>query len=280
MSCAKGCAPEAVITTATVAAETDVNGRLDWYARLPIAIPARPCTTDPNAVIGFHEYQGGYYFAVVDLTGKLIDLGELSVPENVGPHTRKGRTSDNFAFEMAWAMLRQSQMDNYKAYIGVENTAWKREKVELSADKNRETFAFPRERIFEIARYKAAREGLLLPEKVRGVAPSRDCGNCGHRAQNDTAIRWRPVVHCFHCQALDQSHSLERIADAEGVKHLHCTQCRRIWNIEEPQLKCSRCRILQHAQYNASLVVARRALDQLASDHQSAMESDDNDVVL
>jgi hypothetical protein len=277
-----GCAPTAVITTATIKPESDTNRRVHWYAHLPVPIPTHPCLTNPKAVIGFHEQKGHYYFAVIDLLGKLIDVGELAVPEHVGEHTRRGRTSDNFAFEMAWAMLRQSRTDSYTAYIGIENTDWKRGTIALSANENREVFAFPRERIFEIVKYKAAQEGLLIPTKVRGVAPTRDCGHCGHRMDHTNTIRLRPVQRCFSCQALDRSHSLEPVVNAiTGNKQFSCRGCHRIWEAKEPQFKCTHCRTQQHSQYNAAITVARRALDRLvAGDDDLEVDDGGSDALL
>jgi hypothetical protein len=277
-----GCAPEAVITTATIKSESDTNRRVQWYAHLPDPIPTHPCLTNPKAVIVFHEQKGHYYFAVIDLLGRLIDVGELAVPEHVGEHTRHGRTSDNFAFEMAWAMLRQSRTDSYTAYIGIEDTDWKRGTIALSANENREVFAFPRGRIFEIVKYKAAQEGLLIPTKVRGVAPTRDCGHCGHRMEHTNTIRLRPVQHCFSCRTLDRSHSLEPVVDAiTGSKQFSCRGCHRIWEAKEPQFKCTHCRTQQHSQYNAAITVARRALDRLvAGDDDLEVDDGGSDALL
>jgi hypothetical protein len=263
-----GCAPEAVISTAGIVREDSRAGQPNWYVHLPVPIPTQPCTTIPDAVIGLHEHGGNYFFAVIDLDGKLIDIGEIVVPDHVGPETAKGQTSDNFAFEMARAMFRQSMTQAYTAYIGVEKTGWKRGQMSTSAAENRERLAFPRERIFEIACYKATMSGQLVPKHIGGVAPTRDCANCGYRYADDHGVRSRAVQHCFHCHALNMRHTLMPTTTRNNQAGVRCTGCNRVWSTKEFQFRCTRCGWQQHAKYNAAVVVARRTLDDLVESKQ------------
>lgn len=271
------CAPEAVISTATIIAEQRSFGRTSWYVHLPVPQFAHPCKTRPNAIIGLHEHQGQYSFAVTDFDGTVIDIGEISIPDHVGPKTRKGQTSDNFAFEVAWAIIKQSRTTQYVAYIGIEDTAWKREQVSIGADENREKFAFPRERIIEIVQYKAATEGLLVPIRVRRIAPTRDCGHCGHRAEVGSAIRLYAVKHCFYCWAFGIRHDLTSEVSMAGDVVQRCTTCSRTWKVKEPKYTCLRCGWEQHARYNAAIVAARRMLDQLGN--QASIQDVQSDEV-
>lgn len=271
------CAPEAVISTATIVAEHHSLSRISWYAHLPVPQFVRACTTRPNAIMGLHEHQGQFFFAVIDFDGTVIDLGEISIPDHVGPKTRKGQTSDNFAFEVAWAIIKQSRTTNYIAYIGIEDTAWQREQISISADENRGRFAFPRERIIEIVQYKAATEGLLMPIRVRRVAPTRDCGYCGHRAEVGSAIRLYAVKHCFYCWAFGIRHGLVSEVTMAGEVVQRCTTCSRTWEVKEPKYTCLRCRWEQHARYNAAIVAARRMLDQLGN--QASLQDVQSDEV-
>lgn len=275
-----GCAPEAIISTATIVRVENSAKSRDWYVHLPIAIPTRPCITSPNAVMGLHEHQGCYSYAVVNLESQLIDIGVIVAPEHVGPQTLKGQTSDNFAFEMAWGILRQSSSKAYSAYIGFENTGWKRRQVSISTSENRERFAFPRERIYEITRYKAAIEGQLEPIKISGVAPTRDCGHCGHRYEDDHGIRLRSVQHCFHCHSLGLSHTLRQVEAVNREKGYRCTRCARIWGVKEPQFKCMRCGWQQHAAYNTAIVVARRTFYRLVEtgQHEEPNTNEESDL--
>ncbi|HEU4329030.1 MAG TPA: hypothetical protein VFS21_38180 [Roseiflexaceae bacterium] len=172
-------------------AKDDPNGRGhdEWFAHLPVSISTPPCQVQPNAVTGFHEREGKFYFATIDLQGQLLDTGEVIVPSHVGIHTLRGKTSKNFAYEIAWNIVRQSRSEQYTACIGIEDTSWKRDNVEVSAERNRQVFAFPYERIVTIAQLKIAQEGMLPLTQIRGVAPSRDCGYCGERLKSGSNIR-------------------------------------------------------------------------------------------
>lgn len=270
------CAPEAAITTAKIVEKLGSLRHVDWYVHLPVLIPLPPYTTQPNAVIGFHEHQGNYYFAALDLTGKLIDIGEVKGPDKVGPQTTKGKRNENFAFEMAWAMVRQSQTKRYRAYMGVEDTSWKRKKISIRPEENTEKFAFPRQRIIEIATYKTAMSGMLVPVSIRYVAPMRDCGRCGHRVMDEQGVRWHAVRSCFHCQTLGLKHTLIASETVDGIQQMQCSRCKRLWAGKEPCFRCPRCRWKQYVRYNTAIVVARRTLESLITDEHVLDKGEDN----
>lgn len=238
-------------------------------------LPAPTETAPLDAVIGLHEHEGIFYYAVLDLDGKLLALGEINLHDFVRPKRKDGMTNDNFAFETAAHILRRSMTrqyfhtfrDNpkrYTAYIGIEDTGWKQALVGTEAAANRQNVSLPRQRIIEIVNYKAVQHGLPTPLSVRGIAPSRDCGHCGARIESGSGIEKRPVTHCFHCQTLGIEHELIWSEDTAGNKEAQCTRCGRKWQEEEPQFKCPHCRTQQHARYNTALATAHRTVDVLA----------------
>jgi hypothetical protein len=254
------CAPKAALGTALITSKVNSHGHDEWFAHLAIPRPTPPCQVQPDAVIGFHEHKGQFFFAVVSLQGQLLDIGEVEVPKHVSAGTLKGATSDNFTYEMVWRLLRLSRMEHYTACVAIEHTGWKRE-VDTSADLNRQRFAFPRERIMTVAAFKAAQEGLLPPVKVRGVAPSRDCGRCGHRLDH-SGVSLRRIHQCPHCAALGLPATTERIETHDGVTY-QCVSCHRVWEERIPHFKCQQCGTQMYAPYNAAIAVARHVLTEL-----------------
>ena len=266
------CQPKAAITTATITEGFDHLGRRTWYANLSIPVATKPVATRPNAVVGFHEYRGRYYYAVIDLEGNVIEIGKVPIKRNVHPETPRGHTSDNFAFETAWSLVRLCQAKEYTAVIGIEDTAWKAATVSIDSEENRENFAHPRERIVQIAEYKATTHGFLKPIKVKQVAPSRDCGHCKHRIVGRSGIQIRAVQCCFHCLALGKEHQLTRVEGEQGNAQFVCTTCGQHWDLKEPVFKCPQCGKQQHARLNAAIVVARRLLNRLGEGGEQGVE--------
>jgi transposase len=224
-------------------------------------------------VIGFHEHEGTFYYAVIDLEGTVLALGEVDLPPFVRPKHDRAMTTDTFAFETAVRMVRRSMTRQYArtfqdhpppytAFIGIEDTGWKRDHVGTDAADNRQRVSLPRQRIIEIVTYKAVLQGLPAPRSISGIAPSRDCGHCGARMEA-SAVQQRAVTHCFHCATLGIEHTLERHEDTKGNTQMQCTACRRIWQKEEPQFKCQHCRTQQHARYNTALATVHRTVDRL-----------------
>jgi hypothetical protein len=263
--------------------ERDTAGRVDWFAHLSVPVQTPPCDRPIQEMIGFHEYEGQYFFARIDLDGQVVAFGEITLPEAVTPNTADGMTNDNFAFETAVRMVRQSiRQDDaagseggvrtYGAFIGIEDTGWKRTRVDTDAATNRQHVSIPRERIIHLVTYKAAMEGMPPPRVVKGVAPSRDCGQCGYRIEGDTGVHRRPVTHCFACAACHRAHTLTAVTDEEGNECWQCSTCGRIWQQQEPQYRCRRCGYQQHARYNAALVTVKRTLQQLVEGNEKEEE--------
>jgi predicted RNA-binding Zn-ribbon protein involved in translation (DUF1610 family) len=274
-----------LISTARIVSRKRTSQRTDWYAHLPVPLPAPTHTATLDAVIGFHEHEGTFYYAVLDLDGKLLALGDVELPDFVRPKGKDGMTNDNFAFETAAHILRRSMTrqyshtfrDNpkrYTAFIGIENTGWKQDLVGTKAANNRQNVSLPRQRIIEIVTYKAIRHGLPTPLSVKRIAPGRDCGHCGARIESGSGIEKRPVTHCFHCQTLGIEHELTWSEDTAGKKSAQCTRCGRKWQEEEPQFKCPHCRTQQHARYNTALATVHRTVDMLVGRTRNTPDSE------
>jgi len=256
------CAPAAAIGTATITSKVNGHGHDEWFAQLAIPTPTPPCEVVPTGVIGLHEHEGQLFFAVVDYAGQLLDIGEIAIPKHVGPQTRKGKTSKNLAYEIAWQIVRQSQTQRYLASIAIEDTDWKREASNTSAEQNRQRFAFPREKIMSLTALKAAQSGMLPPVPVKWISPTRDCGRCGHQLER-SGVRLRSNRRCPHCIALGKPANLELEETPEGVSY-QCPSCQRIWEPKIAQFKCPECGHQQYAPYNTAISVARAMLAQLS----------------
>jgi hypothetical protein len=266
------CAPPAVLTTATIGIEQDEQGWQEWYVFLPIPVSVPTCNMLPDAIMGVHEDQGRYYYAVMSFNGQALEVGEILLPAHVGPNTRRGKTSDNYVYELAHAIVRQSQKQSYHAYIGVEDTSWKSASVDVSAAINRARFAVPRQRIIEVVELKAAQSGTLVPDVIPGISPVRDCGTCGHRFE-ESRVRDLRVTTCFHCQLGGQRHTLTAMSDPEGSKYWICSHCGRTWQEMEPVFSCSHCGVRMYAHYNTALVTARRTMTRMIESQNSTSAS-------
>lgn len=257
------CAQTAVLTTAAICMEEDNNGWPEWYVRLPVRIPVPPCGVLPTAIMGVHEDEGRYYFATTSFTGQLIEVGEISIPSHIRQETQRGNVNDNYVFELAHAIVRQSQQYTQRAFIGVEDTNWKRGKIAVSASDNRIRFSVPRQRTIEILQYKTAQAGILVPELVSGISPVRDCGSCGHHYE-ESRVRELRVHSCLYCQMQGQRRTLIINTGSGDTQRLICSHCGRSWAIKEPIFSCARCGVQVYAHYNTALAVARSTMLRLA----------------
>lgn len=272
------------IARVDVLSERDASGRVAWFTHVAVPVQAPACDLPIRKIIGFHEYEGRQYFAVIDLDGHLVELGEVMLPETIKPKTDAGMTNDNFAFETAVRMVRQSirreeragdneDAETYGAFIGIEDTSWKRDQIDTDPIRNRQNVSTPRESIIHIATYKAAMERLPPPRVVKGVAPSRDCGQCGYRIEGNTGIKDRTVTRCFVCEASNRTYELKDCTDEAGTVYKHCSTCDRVWQEKEPQYRCCQCGYQQHARYNAALATAKRTLQKLVEGEDDEEES-------
>lgn len=273
------------IAAARITSHRRTSQRTDWYVHLPVPLPVPTQTTSLDSVIGFHEHDGTFFYAVIDLAGKLLALGEIDLPDFVRTQDKHHMPNDNFAFETAVRMVWRSMTrhyahklrdtpQQYTAFIGIEDTSWKHDVVGTEARHNRRNVSIPRQRITEIVSYKALRSGLPKPLSIGGISPSRTCGHCGLSHKALTCVEKRPVQHCFHCHTLGLLHTLEWRERSAGEKIATCSTCKRQWQVEELQFKCPHCRTQQYARYNTARATVHATVDALLKRKQEDPSAD------
>lgn len=252
--------PEGALRSAKLLTQRNAAGQVEMFVHLPIEVEPHPCNPDSlTKVIGFHEHDDGYSYALITLTGEVVMCGDLRIPAHVSRINPQQGYSANYAFEVAVAMVKLAT--TYNAYIGLEKANWKRG-VSSSRAVNRRRFRFPRQKIAFIIGYKTLLAGLLRPLSVIGVSPTRACSSCGSELPAGTnGVRYRPTTACYNCGSgiLEQPDS-----NADTVS---CTGCGQTWNVLEEQFRCVQCSVQGLARYNVARVVAQYTLSQLVIRH-------------
>src|SRR5262249_24231069 len=110
-------------------------------------------------VIGFHEYDKSYSYAVLELDGSVCEVGDLRIARHVDLARDAEQYTDNYVHYIAHAMVAKAAV--WEAYIGIEDTSYKKEQPSLSRDQNREIYRRPSGRIIAVTKYKALMAGML-----------------------------------------------------------------------------------------------------------------------
>jgi hypothetical protein len=257
---------EPIFTTARIVVAPDADGKQAFFVQMTVNMPAAERHPPATTVIGFHEHDAGYSYAVVGLDGRPVRdndgnelVGDLTIPTHVDP-LLGARTSDNYAFEIANALIRQAG----GACIGIEETGYKRVKSDLSRERNKAIFQRPSKRIIDIADYKARMAGIPAPLLIRNIAPSRDCSACLVRLPKGTdGIEIEYRTKCPDCSA-------ECIVE-HSTYITECPVCRHAWKPLWSELErqrwfaCPECTAPRRpARFNTAIVVAQETLRILA----------------
>jgi hypothetical protein len=249
----------------------------EFYLHLSVVESPPEIKPRLQGVIGFHEHDHGYSYAVLGPDGRLRSVGDVAIPRHVDP--RYGAVpSDNCAFEIVKAMLSLSQPEPSIAYvIGLEDTSWKKRRPGVDRKRNRQIFKRPSRRIATIITYKAALAGLPRPLRIGGVSPAYDCGRCLQRVNKGSrtlSLCW--TVICPECR------NQQQYKDTPGDLHQTCIVCRYKWLLDEQDLReekrftCLQCGAPEiPARYNTAIVVAQRALIKLIERHERAAQDED-----
>lgn len=196
------CIPKSAIGSAKITSRINGRGHPEFFVHLPVPIKIPPCTTLPDHIVGIHEHDEGYNYAVLHLhTKQVLAHGAIEVPDSLMPKQDDRWYSDNYAFHIANSIVAYGK--TYNAVIGIENTVWKRI-AGLSRSANRMNFTRPRKRIMTITGYKALLEGLMAPCAVSNVSQSQDCSVCGYMPREQeyrTSKVTRHIFTCGHCRA-------------------------------------------------------------------------------
>lgn len=253
--------PDGALRSAKLLTQRNAADHIEMFVHLPIDVEPRPCNPNsPTKVIGFHEHDDGYSYALMTLKGEVLMVGDLRIPAHVSHIKSRQGYSVNYAFEVVVAMVKLAT--TYNACIGLEKANWKR-RVSSSRAVNRRRFGYPRQKIAFILGYKTLLAGLLRPQLVIGVSPTRACGSCGFKLLAGTnGVRYRSTTACYSCgfEILERSDS--------NADMVCCTGCGHTWNALEEQFRCSRCSAQGLARYNVAIVVAQYTLSQLVLQHQ------------
>jgi len=88
----------------------------EFFAHFSVPIQVAPCTLLPECVLGIHEHNYGYSYALLSLAGEVIEVGDLPVHEHVMPRAGDTSYNPNYAPEVAHAIVALAARHN--AYIG------------------------------------------------------------------------------------------------------------------------------------------------------------------
>jgi hypothetical protein len=266
------CLPKAALRSAKLLSEVNPAGQVELYLHLPVQQPVAECSSPPNTVIGVHDHDDGYSYAVLSLTGDVLVYGDVLIPQHVLKLKRGYIYSDNYAFEAANAMVDLGVA--HHAYLGFEQTLWKRQ-PSLSRAQNQRRFGRPRQKIFDILLYKAPLRGLLQPHLTYGVSPIRACACCGKRWRSGrSGVRRRRTIACYTCS------SVELRSDASRPGRVQCLRCSQVWNIMEPVFTCPYCHTSVLARFNTAIVVAQQTLTQLVVHHERRQKKVKGDQIV
>jgi hypothetical protein len=252
----------------------------EFFAHFSVPIQVAPCTLLPECVLGIHEHNYGYSYALLSLAGEVIEVGDLPVHEHVMPRAGDKRYNPNYAPEVAHAIVELAARHN--AYIGLQDTGAKQE-VSVSRAHNRRTFGRPSRKIAQIVadhalaaqcevRHEDGRvqvNGLMKPRLTSDISPARDCAHCGRRMEKKKhGVRDRLYVACPTC-----THQQPFREDTDLVQRCDNPACTSAWRARqgfvEQEFVCSQCDAPPMvARYNTAIVTAQRTLEQLVIHHE------------
>jgi uncharacterized protein (DUF3820 family) len=252
--------PEVPFKTARLVMQWSEQNTPVFFLHVSVAFPTSRPKQVPQTVIGFHEQETGYSFAEVHLDGTLIRVGDLTIPRHVDPACGAKR-SDNYQYEVVHAMLREAGT----AYIGIEDTRYRKDQVSLSRQDNRAVFGRPSGRIRETLETKGRECEKLPPRAVSNIAPGRDCSICHVCHPKHTSCHERrQMVRCPN----EECKTWQVWQDERAEQH--CAVCHQNWQIEpddvvsEWYFVCPTCQqSALPARYNTAAVVAQETLREM-----------------
>jgi hypothetical protein len=197
------------------------------------------------------------------LSGEVLETGDLAIEPSVLPHIGDTTYNPNYAYEVAIAIIDLAKKHN--AYIGIEETS-QFQQASTSRSLNRRFFGRPSKKVATIVRYKALQYGLLPPQMVWKIAPSRDCSQCGYRlGDRASGIRRAYYVECPTCA------TRQPLQKDDMLVHT-CVQCRSMWRAHEAWIElefvCTQCNAAPLlARMNAAIAVAFKTIHNIVDSY-------------
>jgi hypothetical protein len=264
--------PAAICKSAKLLCERDKAGKLHFAAHISFEFPPPDALPCPKRVLGIHERDGRYYYAVLELDGTLCAAAELRIEPHTDPARGATSNTDNYVYALADAMIAKARM--WEAYIGIEDTKWKKEDPTLSRTRNRKIFATPTQRVLKALQQRAARVGFMPPRLVTNVSPVRDCADCHMRlAEKQNSPERVAIICCPVC------HEWIR-CNAEGGNQ-YCRMCSHTWTPMSASIRrdllfaCESCFALEMPVWrNTAIVVAQRTAVDVARHHANALAAE------
>jgi hypothetical protein len=181
----------------------------------------------PIHVLGVCAYDGIYAYAVLDLDGRVIHVDDIHVPRHVDSGRGAKPHSKNFIYEMANVIV--SKAWHWHAYVGIEDTALKKNRAAVSRAVNQILFGIPTQRIAQVVSQKMLHEGMMEPRLINGIS-RLDCSHCKTRVkqsrQKHINVLWTAECpECHHRQFVDID-----------LPNVFCTGCGCEWKIDEGML--------------------------------------------
>ena len=242
------------LADAKIVSKINAKGSREFYVHIPVKIPVLPLDLQPTAILAFHHHQG-YSYALTDLDGTSLEIGDLTIPPHVLRSNVYSPFSKNYVYEVVHAMLNLAYRCILKGiipFIVIEDTLWKKQAT-LSRKRNQQVFSHPTREILDALKDKAVLQGYIKPLLVSGVSPGRRCGTCNHEhAEGQNATHKEALQVCPVCQS-------STFKANESQRLIQCLSCNHDWQAEEILFKCDGCAIVVLARYNTAHATARQA---------------------
>ncbi|MBX0328998.1 hypothetical protein K2Z83_15070 [Oscillochloris sp. ZM17-4] len=268
-----------MFTTAKIVTRPKADGKAEFFVQITAKPPVTQRRDPATSVIGIHEHRDGYSYAIIGFDGKPLrgpddteQVGDILTPAHVDP-TLGARKSKNYAHEVANAIIRQAE----GAFLGLEDTGYRKAKSDLSRERNREIFQRPSKLVVALLDYKARHTGIPAPLLVRNVSPSRDCGVCGVRLPKGVSgVSKEYRATCPQCTQVCPVGSED--------DEISCLSCQFTWSPQwrdkstHYSFRCPSCFApARPARHNTAIVVAQETLRRLKrrAEQQEEAEADE-----
>ena len=262
---------DAPIGPVEISSARNERGWTVLYAHIPVHVSVPPCSKIPTTVMGVHLDNDWCSYVIVSLKehilpdgrvakpGEIVKMGEIVPPPGMDPFQSAKPYNTNFVFNIVARIV--DVANHYNAYIGLEDTLWKKRKTDTSPKRNRQVMRFPAAIIAAELERKVFIRGLIKPRNTGNISPVNDCGGCGTRLKKgNKRLSIRPVKRCPNCET-------PSLVTGKYGERYYCSGCKYTWQRQESWFTCEACAFRCSQRHNVALVVARRTLEQLLEHH-------------